>query len=466
MGNAVEVEKSTLPKTFANIISSEFAERCSYYAVSVLTPVYLTQQFGLTNDAASGIMYRFITIAYFTCVLGGIVADWYLGRFRAILVFSWFTVLGHLLLGYFMGSLAGFQFALICIAIGTGFIKPNVSALLGDQYVQQNGEERLTRAFNWFYFSINAGSILSFALAPKLPGIAGVGWAGAYAFPAGMMVLALVMLWTGRRKYLRIPPTGTPKHTFVGMNFEALTYYFRQPGRSAWTILEEKYGTEKVDGVLAIWRASIFFLFIPIAWSAYYTNGVDWLLDAQSPFMDKTFFGIALAAGQIQTVNPVCILSFIPLSLWLFQRIEKRTGKPFTTKRKMLIGFVLMLFALLIESWISHRIDLHQSVHAGWQVLALVVLSAAEVLISISGLQYGYTHAPRALKSTIGSIWLLTMAFGNGLNSWLKSLATNNPGFAFLQCNTLFYWFLAGLLAVNIVLYSVAMGRIREKMYL
>lgn len=455
-----------LPKTFPNIISSEFAERCSFYAITALTPVYLTLRFGLADTAAASIMYQFNLVAYFTCVLGGLVADWYLGRFRAILLFSWFTVLGHLLLAFFMTNLAGFQVALLCIAIGTGFIKPNVSSLLGDQYTGQPDEARITHAFNWFYFSVNAGSILSFALTPVLPQIPGIGWAGAYAFPALMMTAALGMLWLGRKHYVRIPPTGTPKTTFIGMNIKALRLYFQQPGRSVWPVLEEKYGVEKVDGVLAVWRATVFFLFIPLAWSAYYTNGVDWLLDARSEFMDKTFFGVTLQAAQLQTVNSIAILLFIPLSLWLFPRLERWTGTEFSTKRKMLIGFVLLLAALLLESWVSHRIDLHQTVHAGWQVLALVILSAAEVLISISGLQYGYTHAPRSMKSTIGAIWLLTIAAGNGLNAWLNNLAEHNPAFAFLQCNTLFYWLLCALLTLNILLYWLAMGRIREKMYL
>ncbi|MEO6038630.1 MAG: hypothetical protein ABIQ93_09475 [Saprospiraceae bacterium] len=231
-------------------------------------------------------------------------------------------------------------------------------------------------------------------------------------------------------------------------------------------MLAEKHGPEKVDGVQAVWRATLFFLFIPIAWSAYYTNGVDWLLDARSDFMDKTFFGLRLQAAQLQTVNPICILLFIPVSLWLFPRLELWTGVEFSTKRKMLIGFVLLLAALLLESWVSHQIDLHRTVHAGWQVLALAILSAAEVLISISGLQYGYTHAPRSMKSTIGAIWLLTTAVGNGLNAWLNALADQEPAFAFLQCNTFFYWLLCGLLALNTLLYWAAMGRIREKMYL
>ncbi|MEO6760042.1 MAG: hypothetical protein ABIO24_11365, partial [Saprospiraceae bacterium] len=274
------------------------------------------------------------------------------------------------------------------------------------------------------------------------------------------------LFWLGRKAYLRSPPTGTPKNTFIGLNLEALRFYFKQPGKGAWQQLEEKYGLEKVDGVQAVWRAVIFFLFIPIAWSAYYTNGVDWLLDARSNFMDKTFFGVTLQAAQLQTVNPVCILTFIPLSLWLFPRLEKWTGLEFTTKRKMLIGFVLLLVALLIESAVSHQIDLHQTVHAGWQVLAIMILSAAEVLISISGLQYGYTHAPRTMKSTIGAIWLLTIAVGNGLNALLNNLADTHASLSFLQCNTLFYWLLCGLLALNILLYALAMGRIREKIYL
>lgn len=457
---------SGLPKTFPNIIGSEFAERCSYYAVSVLTPVCLTQKFGMTGASASGIMYQFITISYFTCVLGGIAADWYLGRFRAILVFAWFTVAGHLLLAAFIDSPAGFRAALVCIAIGTGFIKPNVSALLGDQYGASAGEARLANAFNWFYFSINAGSILSFTLAPVLPGADGFGWSGAYAFPAGMMAAALFLLWIGRKHYIRIPPAGAPEITFIGMNIKALRLYFRQPGQNPWRALEARYGEEKVDGVLAVWRVATFFLFVPIAWSAYNTNGVDWLLDAQSDYMIKTFFGVTLQAGQLQTVNPVCILAFIPFSLWLFPRLERRTGVAFTTRRKMLFGFLLLLAAMLTESWVSHRIDLHRPVHAGWQVLALIVLSAAEVLISISGLQYGYTHAPRFMKSTIGSIWLLTTAVGNGLNACLKSLAAGSPAFSFLKCNTLFYWVLCGALALNILFYRSVMPKLKEKMYL
>lgn len=393
------------------------------------------------------------------------MADWYLGRFRAILIFSWFTVIGHLLLAAFMDSPAGFRMALVCIAIGTGFIKPNVSALLGDQYGGTAGEARLTRAFNWFYFSINAGSILSFTLAPVLPGVDGLGWQGAYAFPAVMMVAALIFLWAGKKHYLRVPPTGAPKTTFIGMNIKALRLYFRQPGQSPWQILEARYGEEKVDGVLAVWRVSLFFLFVPIAWSVYNTNGVDWLLDAQSEYMDKTFFGVELQAGQLQTVNPVCILTFIPVSLWLFPRLERWTGAAFTTRRKMLLGFVLLLLAMLLESWVSHQIDLHRTVHAGWQVLALIVLSVAEVLISISGLQYGYTHAPRSMKSTIASIWLLTTALGNGLNAFLKSLATGASAFAFLRCNTLFYWLLCGILALTILLYWSVMAKLKEKIY-
>lgn len=456
---------SALPKTFPNIIGSEFAERCSYYAVSVLTPVCLTQKFGMTSASASGIMYQFITISYCTCVLGGIVADWYLGRFRAILFFSWFTVAGHLLLASFMDSPAGFRIALACIAVGTGFIKPNVSALLGDQYGPTAGEARLAHAFNWFYFSINAGSILSFTLAPVLPGLGGFGWPGAYAFPAVMMAAALILLWAGKKYYVRIPPTRTPQVTFIGMNIKALLLYFRQPGENPWKILERRYGEEKIDGVLAVWRVTLFFLFVPIAWSAYHTNGVDWLLDARSDYMIKTFFGIELQAGQLQTVNPVCILTFIPVSLWLFPRLERWTGMAFTTRRKMLAGFILLLTAMLMESWVSHQIDLHRPVHAGWQVLALVVLSAAEVLISISGLQYGYTHAPRSMKSTIGSIWLLTTAVGNGLNAFLKSLAEHDPVFAFLKCNTLFYWLLCGILALTALLYWSVMSKLKEKIY-
>jgi POT family proton-dependent oligopeptide transporter len=456
-----------LPRSFFNIIGGEFAERNSFYSLAVLTPTFLSVQFGMSQNDSAGVMYLFNTMAYATCVIGGIIADWYLGRYRAVLYFAWMTVLGHILLSVFVGQQSGFLVALFLIAIGTGFIKPNISSLLGDQFTgaQAGDETQLTRAFNWFYFTINAGSVLSFTIAPVLAGMQGIGPAGAYAFPAIMMTLALFLLWTGRARYTITPPTGTPKTTFVGMNIEALKLRFSRPGENPWRLLETKYGVEKVDAMLAVWRVSAFFLFVPLVWSAYHTNGIDWLLDVSSDDVDKTFFGITFKAGQLQTVNPVCILTFIPVSMWMFARIEKRQGRAISTKQKMLLGFILICAAILLQSYVSHQVEAHVRVHAIWHVLAMVILSMGEVLTSISGLQYGYTHAPKSMKSTIGAIWLLTTAIGNALNAGLKSLGAHDPTFRFLQSNTQFYWVLCGLLALNTLVFWLVMGRIKEKIY-
>lgn len=281
-----------------------------------------------------------------------------------------------------------------------------------------------------------------------------------------MMAIALVMLWLGRKNYIRIPPTGTPKTTFIGMNIKALRLFLNNPRAGVWAQLETEYGAEKVDSIQAVWRVAIFFLFVPISLSVYYTNGVDWLLDAQNPNMIKNFFGIQLEAGQLQTVNPDVFLLFIPLSVWLFPRLERATGIALTAKRKMLLGFIPagIYFARVLGVAPVH-LDLNRQAHVGWQVLALVILSAAEILVSITGLQYGYTHAPRSMKSTIGAIWLLTTALGNALNAWFKDLATNDPAFSMLKCNTNFYWTLSVLLVINILLFWMVMPRLKEKIY-
>ena len=144
----------------------EFAERASYYGMRTILFLYLTTQFGL-SDAVAGSTYSYFKAAcYFLPLLGGYLADRFFGKYWTIVGFSVPYVAGQLLIGF--ADQYTIFLALALLAAGSGVIKPNISALLGQTYDQKrpgNGALR-ANAFMWFYFSVNLGATISMALLP------------------------------------------------------------------------------------------------------------------------------------------------------------------------------------------------------------------------------------------------------------------------------------------------------------
>ncbi len=268
--------------------------------------------------------------------------------------------------------------ALICI--GAGGIKPCVSAHVGDQFGMLNSH-LLTRIFNWFYFSINFGSFFSTLMTPWLLEKYGPHWA--FGIPGVLMAIATFMFWMGRNRFVHIPPSGRAR--FVK---ESLSR----------------------DGLIALGKLVPLFAFIAVFWSLYDQTGSSWVLQAEK--MDLKFMGITWLESQIQAVNPILILAFIPLFTFV---IYPLIGRVFTLTPLRKIGFGLVLMAIsfalttLIQSWI----DAGQRPSVGWQILAYVIITASEVLVAIVGLEFAYTQAPRAMKSWVMALFWLSVWGGN-----------------------------------------------------
>ncbi len=109
----------------------------------------------------------FVALAYTMPLLGGLAADWFFGKYRVILYISMVYCVGHLYLALFENNLSGFTFGLVLIAIGAGGIKSCVSANVGDQFDESN-QHLMSKVYGWFYFSINAGSVVSAILIPLI----------------------------------------------------------------------------------------------------------------------------------------------------------------------------------------------------------------------------------------------------------------------------------------------------------
>src|SRR6218665_1015524 len=177
---------SKFPSGIPYIIGNEAAERFSFYGMKAILTTFLVVRFynpsqspALQAEAeahANNITHLFNTLVYFLPLAGAIISDWFWGKYKTIIYLSLVYCLGHLFLSVFDNNLTGFLCGLLLIAMGSGGIKPCVSANVGDQFTDEN-RYLLTKAYSFFYFSVNFGSFFSILLTPMIMRNYGAAWA-------------------------------------------------------------------------------------------------------------------------------------------------------------------------------------------------------------------------------------------------------------------------------------------------
>ena len=389
------VDTDRMPPGIPYIISNEAAERFSFYGMRTILVIFMAKYLWLmdgkggtpmSNAEATEHYHSFAAWVYFTPLFGALLSDIFLGKYRTIIVLSVVYCLGHAALAC-MGMFGQSQWwlfaglALICL--GSGGIKPCVSAHVGDQFGSRNSH-LITRIYNWFYFSINLGSFVSTLLTPWLLQWYGPHWA--FGVPGVLMAIATVLFWMGRNKFVHVPAGGLK--------------FFR-----------ELFSRE---GLFALAKLIPLFLFIAAFWALYDQTGSSWVFQAAQ--MDRNFLGTTWLESQIQAVNPILILTFIPLFTFA---VYPAIGRVFrlTPLRKIGIGFVLMVATFGLSALIQTWIDGGGKPSIGWQFLAYALITASEIMVSIVGLEFAYTQAPKNMKSMIMSLYLLSVFVGNMLTS-------------------------------------------------
>jgi POT family proton-dependent oligopeptide transporter len=384
--NAKEARDNRMPKGIPFIVANEFAERFCFYGINAILTVYMTQTLRIGDADATTFHSLFKSGAYFFPLLGAIVSDVFWGKFRTIITFSLVYAIGCTILAFVPGT-AGLLTGLFLVAFGTGGIKPCVSANVGDQFTDKN-QHLIERAFSYFYLAINAGSSISIWFCPVL--LKSYGPRLAFGMPAAAMFIATLAFWMGRNKFTVVAPAG-----------------------KAW--LKDALSPE---GLRTMGSLSIVYLFIACFWALWdQSNGQTWTLQAESSLMDKNLgFGLTILPAQIQVVNGFFILGMVPIFSF---GVYPLMGKFFqvTPLRKISIGFFLTASSFVIVSWIESQIQSGHSVSAWWQILAYGVLSASEVLVSITGLEFSYKQAPIRMKSFITALFLLAVSLGNVLTA-------------------------------------------------
>ena len=437
-------EPGRFPRAVPFIIGNEVAERFSYYGMRAILPTFLVAQFfnpthsaALTAGAearANDFVHSFAALGYALPVLGALLADWVLGKYRVILWLSLFYCLGHALLAAYTDDLAGFRAGLLVIAVGMGGIKSSVTANLGDQFDQRNAH-LLPKAYGWFQLAIDVGAAVSTAFIPELYARAGAAWA--FGVPGLLMGVAAFTFWRGRRHYVRVPPTG----------LRAGLRRTLGPG----------------EGRAALRRVGVVFLFIPAVWALYDQSVSEWVL--QAAHLDRHLWpGYAPLPEQLQILGIVFGIGLNPLLTYRIYPALARGGWRPTPLRRIGVGMVLVASAVSIIAGVQHGLDAGGSPSVWWQVLAYFVVAGGTLMVAVTGLEYAYTHAPPAMKSLMTSLWLLTIAAGNyGVALVNGSIAAG--GFFARWQGANYYWFFVGLMAVNVGLFALVAARLPEKTY-
>lgn len=469
------------PAGFWFIFWGEFAERCSYYGMRAILVSYMMDKLDMKPGPAGSYFFMFVAGCYFLPLVGGFVADNYLGKFKTIVFFSLPYILGHVVLGF--ENVYCLFTALGLLAMGSGVIKPNISTLMGMTYDQQRpGQDELrTTAFSLFYMAINIGAALSQIAIPWVR--THYGYQMAFLFPAILMAVAFLIFAAGKRFYA----------------VEFISQAKATPEESAlrWQVLG---------------RIGSLFLLVTFFWSVFDQSAATWIIFGRM-YQDTSMFGWHIDVEQVQATNPILIVLLTPLfaSLWA---VLRNKGMPVSATNKIIAGFLLTSVCLLIMAYPAYQAgpietlgvplgpvqsqneaetklakelpqiyagmigsignpmgsvpDVSGSVGAPmqstqlyvraehkvtiwWQVLAFLILTIAEILISITGLELAFVAAPKSMKSFVTSLWLLTVFVANVFNTPLAHLyPIMHPG--------LYFALLAGLLVlVAAAFYFVAL---------
>jgi POT family proton-dependent oligopeptide transporter len=416
-----------MPPGIPFIIGNELAERFSFYGMRAILYLFMTTAL-VTHEGAADLMseakakewtHLFIAGVYFTPLLGALLADLWLGKYRTIIALSLVYCLGHLALAL-DNTRSGLVVGLTLIAIGAGGIKPCVSAHVGDQFARTNAS-LLSKAFNWFYLAINFGAVISQLLTPKL-----LEWYGphvAFGVPGVLMLAATIVFWMGRNTFAHVP---ADRSRFLS------------------DLMDPKF-LRALAGLIPL------FMLIAAFWSIFDQSSSAWVEQAKK--MDLNVLGFTLNPAQLQAINPFFILTLIPLfTLVLYPQVARLMD--FTPLRRIGVGFMLTLATIYVSGWIEQQISAGFKPSIGWQVLSYWLITSAEILISITALEFSYTQAPPRLKSLVMSLDLMSVALGNFFTARVNAYIEKVGALANLD-GAHYWWFFLKVTAATTILFFV-----------
>lgn len=364
-----EPKKLKYPRAIPFIISNEFCERFNYYGMRTILVLYLTRKLDYDDDTATVLYHSFTTLVYFMCVIGAIISDSWLGKFRTILYLSLVYVGGSTLIA--LGAIPTWDvdarvmtiFGLLLIAIGSGGIKPCVAAFGGEQFKMPEQAKYLAVFFSMFYFAVNSGSFVSTMLTPILrEDVKCFGdddcFSLAFGVPGMLMITSIVIFLLGKPLYKIVAPAGNMFMKVSKCIWTAIRTRSKEKSvnpREHWLDYSEKrWGQQLVDETRILLNVLRLYIPLPVFWALFDQQGSRWTFQATRMDGDLGFWTIK--PDQMQVINPLLILVFIPLYEVAFYPLLSLIGirRPL---QKLTLGGIFAGVSFVISAIIEMQLE-------------------------------------------------------------------------------------------------------------
>ena len=394
------------PRGLATLFFTEMWERFSYYGMRAFLILYMTAPaaaggLGFADRDAASIYGTYTGSVWGAAILGGLVADRFLGAYRSVLVGGVIIALGHVALVF--KDLPFFYLGLGLIVVGTGLLKPSVSTMVGGLY--PDGDARRDAGFSIFYMGINLGAFLG-------PFIAGylaqrVDWHLGFGCAAVGMTLGLVQYVLGKR---HLQP--------------AIERLSSRPAAGAAAPAASETGLTASEWK-RIGAIFVFFVFASIFWGAY-----EQAASTLSLFGDRytrhEVFGVGFPSSWYQTVQPISVIILAPIFAWLWLRLGRHEP---SSPAKFAFGlvFVGLSFLMLVPAASMVQSGDGIRVSPWWLIAALFVTEFGELCVSPVGLSLITKLSPVRLVGLMMGVWFLANAAGNKLAGWAAGFLGTVP---------------------------------------
>ena len=419
-------QKKGHPKGLYLLFFTEMWERFSYYGMRAILILYLTKKFiegGLGMDEKYAmLLYGYFTgFVYFTPLIGGWLADRYLGKRLAVMIGGVTMMLGQFTL-FGLNSTTGLYIGLLLLIIGNGFFKPNISTLVGGLY--KDGDSRRDAAFTIFYMGINLGAMI----APLVIGVVtdnmfattnedgSISYGYRYGFLVsgiGMLLGQVIFNLLGP-KYLGdlgTKPIGAVSDSSVTESLKSVNPETRE-------VLDEKQEKQRISVIFILLLFAVFF------WAGFEQAGSSLSLYTDK-YIDRSIGSFEIPTSWFQSVNPLFIVTLAPLfTLFWASPIGRRLTTPVKMGVGMIIlgaGFLFMIGAVAERSANGDVNDVNNKAALMWLIMTYLLHTIGELCISPVGLSVVTKLSPPKLASVLMAVWMLSSFFANIVGGYIAS---------------------------------------------
>ena len=450
------------PRSLSTLFFTEMWERFSYYGMRALLVLYLVNSLNYSESEALHIYAVYTGLVYLTPLIGGYLADRFLGTQKSIFIGGLTMMIGHFLMA-FPDYL---YLAIGMLIIGNGYFKPNISSLLGKLY--KSNDVRRDSGFSIFYVGINVGAFL----APLIVGYVGetINWHYGFAIAGFGMLAGLIQFYYGQNKIIKEDTTqqsrklksadwglitiisiiNIPLILLILEVNEVINNYFFEIFLALVTFISFYLLTRKkqllpakedLKKIVYIGVLSIFVIFF---WVGFEQAGGSLTLFANNS-VDRNFLGFIIPASFFQSINPLIIILIGPMIANFWLRVD-RSKSNINTPQKMGLGLLLLAGGFFLITLVNNSSD--SAISLWWLVGVYFLHTLGELCLSPIGLSMVSKVSPRKIASLMMGFWFLSSAVANFMAGKLPGIlqANNLDLFTFLTFTSI----VAGLLLLLI----------------